>query len=98
MIASTNLNRYVDGEIANINRYIDSEMNKLKKLILSIPTLKNDPNYITLQTFLTEILVNHWTNFENNWKKEFYKCVEIINSTLNKEKHMVLSPIVINIP
>lgn len=57
---------------------------------------KNDPNYITLQSFLTEVLSNHWAKFEKDWKKEFYQCVEEINKAFNK--HMISSPININIP
>ncbi|ORX61089.1 hypothetical protein BCR36DRAFT_408069 [Piromyces finnis] len=74
---------------ASLNQYIDNEITKLKSLILSstsLPISLNDPNYITLQTFLTNVLNIHWSKFEANWKKEFYQCVEKINSIKEKEK------------
>ncbi len=86
---------------SNISKYITNEITKLKTLILSsntVPISKNDPNYITLQSFLTEVLSNHWAKFEKDWKKEFYHCVDEINKAFNKEKHMTSSSININIP
>jgi len=76
------------GEISpELNKYIEGEINKLKALIsatATIPIIKNDPNYVSLQTFLLEILEKHNKKFEKVWKEEFYNCVETLQKSLVK--------------
>eukprot|EP00833_Pecoramyces_ruminatium_P010744 jgi/Orpsp1_1/1184776/evm.model.c7180000090942.1 len=70
----------------SLRQHIEKEINKLKALIsatTTIPIIKDDPNYISLQTFLAEILEKHNKKFEQTWKEEFYKCVEMLNKNIN---------------